>query len=705
LSQSVLVDSVLWAGRYGGAIFRGVAEDGARYRFVAAAEVMPRTPVTGEVWSINGLLRRHTEHGSQVDVSRVVLQRPSGRLIVKALTESKAFPGVGAVTARKLWDQFGERLYELLDQGDPSVFAEIMGEELAKALLSGWEATKLEADVYRWLDARGVSPGLAAKLMTIYGDEVITKLEGNPYLLLAFTSWIQADELGRAAGIALDDPRRFVAAAESVVYQRLHAHHTWTPSEVFIELLSAQLSSGDEASNVQRALALAIQDRAVVSVDKGFQGLGPYSMEAYVAERLATIAAGEFRGSAQTYRPKQNEEQTAALISRFEASSQITLNQQQKAAVQLALTAPLACITGGAGVGKTSVLTAVCALSETLGAPFYCLALSGRAARRIQEATGRPAQTIASWIHSVDAGLTDVDCGPMIIVDESSMLDLATAYRLLRRLEPGCRLLLLGDPGQLPPIAFGLVFHALVREPTVAQIELTEIMRQATSTGIPQVSLEVREGRIPLLPAYQGLSNGVSFIECPRDEIVHTILDVVNDLGGIGQCRIVGSVKNGPAGVKTINAYFHQVLVSGKVLRHGYAIGEPVLWLRNDAEIGLLNGSLGTVIQVEDELLVEWEGEGKKIIDYSSLRDLDLAYAITTHKAQGSQFARVVIPIYRSRLLDRTLLYTAITRAQLQVVIVGDRGAYEEAITNSPHPLLRQTAFGTHLQRQLERIR
>jgi exodeoxyribonuclease V alpha subunit len=705
MSQAVLVDNVLWAGRHGGSIFRGIAEDGAKYRFVAPVEVMPRSPVTGEVWSITGVLRRHTEHGSQVDVSRVVLQRPSGRLIVKALTESNAFPGIGAVTARKLWDEYGERIYELLDEGHPAVFAETIGEELAKVLLSGWEAINVEAGVYRWLDARGVSPGLAAKLMTIYGDEVITKLEGNPYLLLAFTSWSQADALGRAAGIVPDDPRRFVAAAESVVYQRLHAHHTWTPSEVFMELFSTQLALGTAAPNVQRALALAIQDRAVISLDEGFQGLGPYSMEAYVAERLATIAAGAFRGSAQTYCSKQNEERIAALISGFEASSQIALNQQQKAAVQLALTAPLACITGGAGAGKTSVLTAVCALSETVGAPFYCLALSGRAARRIQEATGRPAQTIASWIHSVDAGLTGVDCGPMIIVDESSMLDLATAYRLLRRLEPGCRLLLLGDPGQLPPIGFGLVFHTLVREPTVAQIELTEIMRQATSTGIPQVSLEVRDGRVPPLPAYQGLRNGVSFIECSRDEVVHTILDVVNDLGGVGQCRIVGSVKNGPAGVKTINAYFHQLLVSGKVLRHGYAIGEPVLWLRNDAELGLLNGSLGTIIQADDELVVEWEDQGRKVIDYTSLRDLDLAYAITTHKAQGSQFPRVVIPIYRSRLLDRTLLYTAITRAQLQVVIVGDRDAYEEAITNPPNPSLRQTAFRMHLQRQVELLK
>jgi exodeoxyribonuclease V alpha subunit len=187
MSQAVLVENVLWAGRHGGAIFRGVAEDGAKYRFVVTKEAMPRAPVTGEVWSITGIRRKHTEHGAQVEVSHVVLQRPSGRLIVKTLTESKAFPGIGAVTARKLWDQYGSQLYDLLDQGCSAAFADLIGEELATVLVTGWQELNIEADVYQWLDARGVSPGLAARMLTIYGHEVIAKLEGNPYLLLAFT--------------------------------------------------------------------------------------------------------------------------------------------------------------------------------------------------------------------------------------------------------------------------------------------------------------------------------------------------------------------------------------------------------------------------------------------------------------------------------------------------------------------------------------
>ena len=242
-------------------------------------------------------------------------------------------------------------------------------------------------------------------------------------------------------------------------------------------------------------------------------------MEIYIAERMAAMVVGDFCSLQMTIRRTPGKAEAMELISNFEASNQYALNERQKAAVQLAVMAPLASITGGAGVGKTTVLAAVCALSEVLGAQVYLLALSGRAARRIREATRQPAQTIASWIRSVDAGLIPLDTEPTIAVDESSMLDLPTMYRLLRRLKRGCRLLLLGDPGQLPPIGFGLVFHAMVREPAIPQVELTKIMRQAASTGIPQVSRDIREGRVPRLPNYRGLENGVSFIECPKGRL------------------------------------------------------------------------------------------------------------------------------------------------------------------------------------------
>ena len=272
MSQTVLVESVLWAGGQGGAVFRGVADDGSRYRFVAAPLVMPRSPLQGEVWSISGVRHKHVQYGSQVDVSSCVLQRPSGRLIIQALSESRSFPGIGAVRARKLWSECGDTIYGLLDQGDSSAFAGMIGEELAKVLITGWQEMIVEADVYQWLDARGVPPGLASKLIAIYGRETIAKLEENPYRLLAFTSWAQADQLGRASGIALDDPRRLVASTEAVVYTRLESHHTWTPGDLFTGLIQKQLSPEAAPGLAQDAVTLALRTRAVVNVARRLPG-------------------------------------------------------------------------------------------------------------------------------------------------------------------------------------------------------------------------------------------------------------------------------------------------------------------------------------------------------------------------------------------------------------------------------------------------
>jgi exodeoxyribonuclease V alpha subunit len=156
-------------------------------------------------------------------------------------------------------------------------------------------------------------------------------------------------------------------------------------------------------------------------------------------------------------------------------------------------------------------------------------------------------------------------------------------------------------------------------------------------------------------------------------------------------------VKNGPAGVKTINHAFHALLAAGKPHRHWYVVGEPVIWLRNDYHLDLLNGSLGVVARADTELPSNGRMRAKRPSIPAGWIDMDITYAITTHEAQGSQFPRVVIPVYRSKILDRTLLYTAVTRAQLQVVLVGDRHAYESAVTNSSNPSRRQTAIGTHL--------
>jgi exodeoxyribonuclease V alpha subunit len=315
----------------------------------------------------------------------------------------------------------------------------------------------------------------------------------------------------------------------------------------------------------------------------------------------------------------------------------------------------------------------------------------------MSEATNRKAYTIAGFLQAVDTGKIDLKRGPLLIIDEASMLDLSHCYRIMRRMPHGSRLLLVGDSGQLPPIGFGLTFHAMVDHTEIPTVTLTEIHRQAAETGIPQVSVDIRNGVVPVLTDYIGKSPGVSFVEAANAEICDRLMDIVNDLGGIGNCQVVGAVKQGEAGVRTINHAFHSLLATGRPMTYEFAEGEPVIWTVNDYELGLLNGSLGLVKSVGDVLLVDFDGVECAIF-YPEVKDMDYSYAITVHKSQGSQFERVVVPVYQSRNLDRTLLYTAVTRAKTQVVIVGERSAFEKAIVEPPAPSRRETGIGAHLR-------
>jgi exodeoxyribonuclease V alpha subunit len=327
----------------------------------------------------------------------------------------------------------------------------------------------------------------------------------------------------------------------------------------------------------------------------------------------------------------------------------------------------------------------------------------------MREATGREATTIAKFLREADDGRIGPQSEPLLIIDECSMLDLSLMYSVVRALPERARILLVGDPYQLPPIGFGLVFQILAVSPNVPRVELTQVHRQAESTGIPQTAFEIRHGSVPRLPTYDREAPGVYFIESRGEEIVQLIKSVVGRRGKNDHTQILGITKRGNSGVLNINANFHaEHLASDKsaakvrsVMRE-FAEGEPVIHLTNDYEKELWNGSLGVVEQAgikasddEDDarfLRCTFEGVEHEILE-CDFNNLDLAYAITVHKAQGSQFKKVVIPITRSRLLDRTLIYTALTRGVEQVVFIGDKRAFNEAVVSPPSPSLLNVGF------------
>jgi exodeoxyribonuclease V alpha subunit len=424
-------------------------------------------------------------------------------------------------------------------------------------------------------------------------------------------------------------------------------------------------------------------------------------MESSTAKRLFNIHSSEASSQAQPFHSmnKSNHSLVNEKISAFEASHGIRLNDEQKEAVLLATSKSLSVLTGGAGVGKTTVLKIVIDIIEEVGGAVYQMALSGRAAQRMREATNHEAMTIAGFISNVQKGRLHLKRDSLFIIDEASMLDLPIMHRIVRNLPDGVRLLMVGDPYQLPPISFGLVFHRVAVSNTIPLVELTQIHRQAESSGIPSVALAVRRGIVPQLEAFNGHGSGVTFIDCIPEKIVNALFDVYKSWGYEADIQILGVTKSGVAGVRVVNDYFHQSLSAGKrrLSQWRFAEGDPVIHLENDYERMLFNGSLGYISNIvndghEFSLICKFD-EVEHTFTETELDKLALAYGITVHKAQGSQFRRVVIPITKSRLLDRTMIYTALTRGIEQVVFVGDRHAFAEAVCKPPSASSREVRF------------
>jgi exodeoxyribonuclease V alpha subunit len=612
----------------------------------------------------------------------------AGTTIVRHLAEDPAFEGIGYATAAKLWKALGDRLYAALGNGDVACLAEVIGPDRAERLAGAWREKLAEGDVVVWLSEHGFDARLAKKIIRIWGAEAAGKLREQPYAMMALANWRAVDAAGLQMGINPADPRRMVAAVEAALYDRLEGRHTWTRRREVVGAVGKLLRC--PWATAEEAVAFAEKHLAAFAVEEGLQPAGAHMMERYVADRVRTMLAGPAMGDLIA------REVSAGELDAWLDGADATLNDEQRRGVHLAICERFGIVSGGAGVGKTTVLRAVARACSDFGRSIHMMALAGRAAVRIAEATGRPATTIAAFLKGVEARKIPLGPESLVVVDESSMLDLPTFYRLLRALPEEARLLLVGDTAQLAPIGFGLVTHVLVGRREIPAVELTKVYRQSETTGIPAVARAVRAGALPDLPSStDGLDGGVALV--PATELTtDAVVDVVADLGGFSDdLRILCAVKAGPTGTETLNARFHAILAVGKrrhPTRH-FAEGEPVMFLRNDYQRDLRNGSLGRIVSIEDDrITVDFDGVEHELTGLA-LEDLTLAYAITVHKAQGSDFRRVVIPIQKTRLLDRALVYTAITRARDSAVLLGDREMLSQVLKRESHVENRETAL------------
>lgn len=697
-----------------------------------------RIPLAGDVWRVKGKFRKkYPDRPALLYVSACALENHEGDYLAHYLSCNEAFAGtyVGAGKIGNIVDHYKAKypygpddgddaksrwwreLVKALDASHPAPFVTqgLLSEKSARRLLEAWrEAERNTTRVAVYLQEKGFDRALGNRIISYWGDEAVATLEENPYYMLSFVPvFADVDRVARSMyGLADDDPRRSIAAVQAHLYARLLEGHTLTRHNDLVlnvsRLLGAGTATAEEAVRVACALG-----PVEGGPDFGYQTMGAAWLEQHVRESLLAIRDKDGISQRERQHIALDPRVIDGLIARYEEEQRrkpgketFALKRQQIEALHMALAHPLSVLCGGAGVGKTTVLDCLLYILKATGQDFHQMALAGRAAKRMRDATNEEARTIALFLVHLEKGGISLGHYPLIIIDESSMLDLPTLDRILRALPPMAkvRFLFVGDPYQLPPIQFGLVFHKLAASDAIPRVELTELLRHSSETGIPRVVTDIRNGRVPHYLKdkkfkYRGKADGVSFCECRADQINAKMREILIELGDVDGQSVQGlAVRNiGNGGVDRINAWMQNEMdrrwrdqgLGERPTHHvtdwddlRFSFADPVMWTENDYDKGIFNGTLGVVIEANDEcVVVDFEGT-EVALRRDEIGHLALAYSITVHKAQGSEFERVVIPIVRSVLLDVSMIYTAATRASKQVVFLGNFKAFEYAITH-----------------------
>jgi exodeoxyribonuclease V alpha subunit len=687
----------------------------------AHSKNMLGTPSVGEIWDVNGH-ETGSRFGRQLEAHSCVRKLPTGLLIKNFLTYR--CPGIGPARAGRLWQHYGmdlpsalttDNMRELAQVIDPS--RPILALRLASYVVFAWKEAKAESELVTWFQGFGIDDFSLVKLCKqLFADKAIDVISKNPYILSSMLLWDKCDCFGLKIlneVHELSSPHvateRMLGAVNSSLRDVLADGHTCIASNDLQNRLAKKLvkQNNYQYDIVNKAIRLAIENNAVVCKSNNtFLPPGSNYLENQVKDNLISLLGLvnlEF------------EKTRLQLIIDDLSRNNNPPDDQQRAAIMKSVKQGLTCLVGGAGTGKTTTLRYIVHTWKRLGGNVLMCALAGKAALRLSQATGLIAKTLAMTLRDLaneDSGV-EINDKTLVVIDEASMLDLPTLYQVLKKFTLGAKLLLCGDPYQLPPIGFGLIFHKLVNDESITTT-LTNVYRQSESTGIPAVASKIKNKQMPDFSEYIGLKHGVSFIDCSLDNIHNIIQSVVADLGGFNsdELLIVTATNKGNSGIEALNKKFHKIHIDVNdlpeikgFLGQYFSPVEPVIHLRNDYKRALFNGSFGEILEVnveDNSLVTRFDGE-QILFEREQLIDLALAYAITCHKCQGSQVQRVIVPIYPTRILDPSWLYTAITRASEQVVLVGDRNALIGALQRPFASERRKVGFEWYEERNEEK--
>ena len=669
----------------------------------------------GEHAILEGELVEHRDYGEQIRVTAYELTRPETRSGVEKYLGSGLIKGVGPAMAKRIVKHFGAETLDVLE-AEPGRLTEIPGIGPKKAamiaesfaLQNGMRASLI------FLQGAGLTPAMALKVYRAYGDQSEAVLRRNPYRLadeIEGVGFQTADRIARSMGFTPETPARLMSGVRYVLSDAVtRMGHMYLPLQELQAQAGAVLGVAPELVE-HTVQALLMEDKLVRDDVDGAQAI--YLPRLYQAECETANLLLERRAVRCSLRIEA--EDARREIAEYERNAGVELCDRQREAVLAAATGGLTVITGGPGTGKTTSINCILHLLEGRGAVELC-APTGRAAKRMAEATGRPARTLHRLLeYSGDIGdfMKDEDDpirADAVVVDEMSMVDVFLMRALLRALRPGTKLILVGDADQLPSVGAGNVLRDLIDSGVLEVVRLEQIFRQGQQSCIVVNAHRINRGEYPLirnrdtdffLEKKESAGDAAQSVVALVQKRLPKFLDV-DSLRGI---QVMAPMKKGALGVFQMNALLQGALNppdrSRGELKRGdctFRLGDKVMQVRNNYDLewtrdaergeGVFNGDIGYIVALngaDRELTVEFDDGRRAEYDDSMLDELELSYCISVHKSQGSEFDAVVLPLLSGppMLMTRNLLYTAVTRARRLVVIVGREACVRQMVDNN----------------------
>ncbi|MEU9502653.1 ATP-dependent RecD-like DNA helicase [Streptomyces sp. NPDC048196] len=667
----------------------------------------------GESLRMEGRWGSHPQYGKQFTCENYTTVLPATVQGIRRYLGSGLVKGIGPVFADRITQHFGVDTLDIIER-EPQRLIEVpgLGPKRTKKIADAWEEQKAIKEVMVFLQGVGVSTSIAVRIYKKYGDASISVVRNQPYRLAADVwgiGFLTADRIAQSVGIPHDSPDRVKAGLQYALSQSTDQGHCFLPEE---QLLAdaVKLLQVDTGLVIDCLGELAAEPEGVVreKVPAGEDGAEVTAVYLVPFHRAEISLAGRLTRLLRTdedrmpaFRDVAWDKALAWLARRTGAE----LAPEQQEAVRLALTQKVAVLTGGPGCGKSFTVRSVVELARAKKATVVLAAPTGRAAKRLSELTGAEASTVHRLLELKPGGDAAYDAdrpldADLVVVDEASMLDLLLANKLVKAVPPGAHLLLVGDVDQLPSVGAGEVLRDLLAPSgPVPAVRLTRIFRQAQQSGVVTNAHRINSGVPPLTT---GLADFFLFAEEDNEEAGRLAVDVAArripakfGLDPRRDVQVLTPMHRGPAGAGALNGLLQQAITparpdlperrfGGRVFR----VGDKVTQIRNNYEKGrngVFNGTVGVVTaldEVEQRLTVRTDEDEEVPYDFDELDELAHAYAVTIHRSQGSEYPAVVIPVTTSAwmMLQRNLLYTAVTRAKRLVVLVGSRKALGQAV-------------------------